>query len=367
MYRNTLLRPLRKRIIYLFSVILLFLLPVLSSYIIYNCYNTSTLTKPIDVTIVQPNIDPYIKFDSDFQQQLDDMIVLAAQRTDTSSNYLILPETAIVEDIWENDMHSSWSIRHLRKFCRKFPQLTLITGASTGYYYSPKEKRSPTARKFAKSDQWYESYNTALQLDTSKNICIYHKSKLVPGVERMPFPKWLGWLSDYAIDLGGTKGSLGIQTERTVFRSKNGAIAPVICYESIYGAYIAQYIRNGAEYIFVMTNDGWWGDTPGYKQHLSYARLRAIETRKSIARSANTGISCFINPLGDIQQPQAWWQPAVIRQKMSSVKGLTFYVLFGDYIAITMAWVTIACTLWVSFRLVARKRKAQQLLRTENT
>src|SRR5207247_2436074 len=111
-----------------------------------------------------------------------------------------------------------------------------------------------------------------------------------------------------SIDLGGTSGSLGMQKERTVFKTQSTInnpqsaifIAPAICYESIYGDFLSAYIRNGAEFIAVITNDGWWGDTPGYIQHENYARLAAIEFRRDIARSANTGISCFINQKGDI-------------------------------------------------------------------
>src|SRR5574343_444659 len=74
----------------------------------------------------------------------------------------------------------------------------------------------------------------------------------------------------------------------------NLKLAPAVCYESVYGDFMAKYIRSGAEVICIITNDGWWGNTPGHRQHLAYAKLRAIETRKQIIRSANTGISCFV-------------------------------------------------------------------------
>ncbi len=173
---------------------------------------------------------------------------------------------------------------------------------------------------------------------------------MVPGVEKMPFPNQLHFLEKFALDLGGTSGSLGMQDERTVFVSKNGPgkVAPVICYESIYGDYVGQYIRNGADYIFIMTNDGWWGDTPGYKQHLLYGRLRAIETGKSIARSANTGISCFINQRGDITQPQDWWTASAIKETLYSNEGTTFYTRHGDYIANAMVVLSLGGILFAT-------------------
>jgi apolipoprotein N-acyltransferase len=134
--------------------------------------------------------------------------------------------------------------------------------------------------------------------------------------------------------MGGTMGSLGIQANRTVFTgNENIKVAPVICYESVYGDYVTEYIRNGANFIFIITNDGWWDNTPGHKQHLSYARLRAIETRRCIARSANTGISCFIDETGAITQATNWWEKAVIEAKLKPNDQLTIFVRFGDILS----------------------------------
>ena len=74
---------------------------------------------------------------------------------------------------------------------------------------------------------------------------------------------------------------------------------------------------------------------------MSFARLRAIETRRSIARSANTGISCFINQRGDIFQPTGWWVDAVIEGTINTNDELTFYVKYGDYIARISLFVSV--------------------------
>ena len=176
-------------------------------------------------------------------------------------------------------------------------------------------------------------------MDTS-GVQLYHKSKLVQGVEMMPFApilKHFKWLS---INLGGVSGSLGSQSERSVFRSNQAQVAPIICYESIYGEYVLDYVRSGADLLSIITNDGWWKDTPGYRQHLVYASLRAIETRRAIARSANTGTSAFIDPLGNIIQPTSWWEPAVIQQELPLHRGITFYTIYGNYIGRLAAFVS---------------------------
>ncbi len=135
----------------------------------------------------------------------------------------------------------------------------------------------------------------------------------------------------------------GIQDDREVFAVPGSSIlaAPVICYESVYGAYVGDYVKNGANLLCIITNDGWWDDSPGYRQHLSYARLRAIEHRRDIARSANTGISGFINQRGEIVQSSTWWREAVLKQEVSLNEQKTLYTLMGDYIYATAAFVSV--------------------------
>lgn len=146
----------------------------------------------------------------------------------------------------------------------------------------------------------------------------------------MPFPTLLKPLESLAINLGGTMGSIGTQEERSVFNDSLNkvCIAPIICYESIYADYVTEFIRLGANLIFIITNDGWWQDTPGYIQHLNFARLRAIENRRQIARSANTGTSCFIDEFGNIEQATPWWKEALISKNMSKNLELTFFSIW---------------------------------------
>ena len=198
-------------------------------------------------------------------------------------------------------------------------------------------------------DKYYYAYNTAFQLDTGANIQIHHKSKLTPGVETMPSWGFLKPIEKMAVNLGGTIGTLGAEDHPVIFTdSENIQTAPIICYESVYGEFVVKTIRKGAGLIFVITNDGWWGNTPGYKQHFLFSVLRAIETRRSIACSANTGISAFIDQRGDVFQRTAWWEPAVIRQKINVNDEITYYVKNGDYIARISAFVS-ALVLIISF------------------
>lgn len=360
-YRNTSLRPVKKRLWYGITCGAVVIVPIVSSLIYYHTLEKATGVEKINVTVVQPNIDPYNeKFAGGFQKQLQKMLMLAAEKTDEKTDYLVLPETALVESLWEDNLPNTWSIRELRRFLKKYPNLKIVSGASTYKRYEPGEKLSATARKFEQMEGYYDAYNTGIQLDAdSTQVQVYHKSKLVPGVEKMPFPAVFKYLEKFAVDLGGISGSLGMQDERTVFKSAGSTtgVAPVICYESIYGEYVTQYIKNGADFIFIITNDGWWDDTPGYKQHLLYGRLRSIETRKGIARSANTGISCFISPRGDISQQTGWWVPAVIRAEVTSFKGETFYTRWGDYLPRIGAFISLFAISAAFFRWLRKRKK----------
>jgi apolipoprotein N-acyltransferase len=334
-------RPWKKSIIPASTAVLLIFIPILLSYNLYNRYQEKSW--PIDVVVVQPNFDPYTEqFNRDIGESVITNLNLALEKLDNRTDFIASPESTIQESIWEEHIKESKSIRLLQDFITQHPNIGIVIGASTFQQYDEGDKISATARKFKNSDGYYDAYNTALYVDISGDVGIHHKSKLTPGVEKMPLAKLMKPFERFAINLGGTVGSLGSDPERTVFtRHKDGLkIAPVICYESVFGEYVTEYIHKGANLIFVITNDGWWGDSPGHRQHLTFSRLRAIETRRSIARSANTGISCFIDQRGDMFQATKYWEPAVIRQEINANDEYTFYVRYGDYIARVSGFVT---------------------------
>ncbi len=310
-----------------------------------------------EVVIVQPNIDPYVdKFDGmPPLVQVERMIQLAEEKITPNTAFVVFPETAVVESVDEAYPMNNGSMQRLAAFLKKHPQVTLISGADSYYFFGKDEKPSITARE-ANKNMFYDAYNSAFSLDTSLKPEFYHKSKLVPGVELMPYPKIFGFLSKVAVDLGGTSGGLGRQDSAQLFRTPHGKIAPVICYESIYGEYVGDFAKLGANAIFIITNDGWWGNTDGYKQHLQYARLRAIETGLPVIRSANTGISAYINPQGYIEQQTEWWKPAVLRASFPLTGTPTFYVQYGDLLAKGALFAAILTLLYSITRIFYRTK-----------
>ena len=134
-------------------------------------------------------------------------------------------------------------------------------------------------------------------------------------------------------------------------------VAPIICYESVFGSYVTGYVKNGAEALFIITNDGWWKNTDGYLQHLYFASLRAIESRRPVARAANTGISCLIDIRGRRTAESEWWTPATIRGEFVPETRITPYVKYGDYLLKISVVISAAVLLLVFVILPLRKKK----------
>jgi len=319
---------------FFFSTIGLLILPTLLSLQIRKNYAQKEISgNKQEVVIIQPNTDPYEKIGgAQFDRLLGEMISLSRKATDSSTRLLIWPETALYTNsgLDESRLKESGALAPLFDFLKEYPQLHLLTGIESYQLFD--HKNSLYARAIPNSSQYYEAYNAAVLLNHNGPLHFYHKSMLVPGVETLP--RFLLFLGPVFEQFGGSTGGYVRQEERTTIPvADHFLLAPAICYESIYGEYISKYIANDADLIAIITNDGWWGNTPGYKQHMSYARLRAIETRRWVARSANTGISCFIDPFGNVLNPLPWWKADVIKAEIPSRTEKTFYVKYGDHIS----------------------------------
>ena len=317
------------------SGVLALLVPLFLSAFMYNHYEEKE--DPVDVLVVQPNNDPYSEqYGLKPEEVVDRVYNLIDECGDTLVDFIVLPESVIQErNVFERQLMKSHSVRSVVGYMEKYPGSAMCIGAATYKLFQEWEELSPSARLISRTKQYYDAYNTIYYIDNASEIQLYHKSKLTPGVESMPMIKYLPFIEKLALDLGGTVGSLGIDMERRPFYNvyNDIQVAPCICYESVFGEFMSGFVANGAKVIFIMTNDGWWKDTPGHRQHMSYAVLRAIETRRSVARSANTGISCFINQRGDIVEQTPYWVKTAIRREINANDEITFYVRYGDYFA----------------------------------
>ena len=310
----------------------LILLPVIVSLIIYAGYRETK--RPYEIVVVQPNIDPYNeKFSGSDDEQLAAIMDLADKKVSRQTQLVIAPETALYPngEIVEDELHQKTGFHLLMERRARWHNASFLIGASTFKFFDIKNSRA--SRKLPDGPGYYESYNTSILFKENRTPLFVHKSKLVLGVEKIPFSHIFPWLEEKSIELGGTSGSLGIEDNGpSVMKSGQVIFAPVICYESVYGGFVRSQCKQHADFIAIITNDGWWGDTPGYKQHFAFARLRAVENRKYVARSANTGKSGFINQRGDVVQETGWWYETAQSQKIQLNNKRTLYQILGDYL-----------------------------------
>jgi len=338
------------------AAVITFLLPLVVS--LYRYYTYQEQNDPSNIVVAQPNIDPYAKESSiPAGDQLKILTHLSDSLAQVNTEFFIWPETAIADQTNEDAIRSNRYFLQTQQFLHRYANGNVITGIESFKIYN--KRATATASPFNdNSGQFYDNFNAAVAIENSAEVQFYHKSKLVPGVESLPFGSILSFLKPVFEHLGGATGSYGSDREAKVFYSQSGiGVDPVICYESIYGEYVAQSVRKGAQFIAIITNDGWWGNTSGKDQHLDYAKLRAIETRRWVCRSANTGISAFINQRGDVVQRTKWWTRTALKQNINLNSDLTFYVTYGDYLPKAGSLLAILIVLLVLVKMRVRADK----------
>lgn len=322
--------------------------PIVASLAMYWSYEPAA--ESVEVSVLQPNVDCYEeKFSGSELAQTKNIVELLAQ-VPSSSQVAVLPETALPERLDDDEPLEGRIIGEFASIIqREHPQTMLVTGATTIKQYDSQTKPTSTAR--AGWGGYYDVYNSAVAVNADGEQSLHHKMRLVIGVEAMPFTGFL----DKFVNLGGITGQLGRNDKAAVFDKGGVKYGPAICYEGIYGDCFARFAREGAEVMLVMSNDGWWGNTPGHRRLFDYCRLRAIETRRAIARSANTGVSGFINARGDIIQSLGWDKRGVLTQSVEVREEITTYVAYGDWVGRMSLLVAVLGVLYYSAYSIKRK------------
>ena len=311
--------------------------PMLISLVKYNNFDEKPIGS-VNVLMLQPELDPYTeKYSKDSLTILNDLLTLAETNSKGQIDYYIGPETSIpgFGSISENGFEQSMLLNTVKGFLSRHPKSVFATGISSHRFYTDENEKSETAYQTSEG-MYVDSYNSAVQIIPNQKVEVYHKGKLVPGVEIFPYINVLKpLLGDAMLNLGGTTASLGVDKKRTAFGNpyNPGKLAPIICYESIYGEFVTDYVKEGANFLAIMTNDSWWGVTQGHQQLMAYARLRAIETRREIARAANSGISAHINARGDVLADTLYGDKTTLFAKVNLYEGLTFYTRAGDLLS----------------------------------
>ncbi len=315
------------------SLLVLIALPIMLSLWIFEKYEIRGKEK--EVLLLQPNVDPYTeKYDTPNYLITKELLKQADSLITPNTEYIIAPETVLAESVPFDQFSNSPGRYLIMKYLQIHPKAQLLWGIDTYNFILNEKEVSPSSNQY-KDGVWVDFYNAALFITNQPDFQKYYKSKLVVGIENLPYKAILEpLLGNIMIDLGGTVSTKATQEDRSVFVSNDGTkVGPIICYESVYGEYVTDYVKNGAQFLAIITNDAWWNETQGHKQHLSFASLRSIETRRDIARSANTGISAFINQKGEIVARTEYGEKTTLKGKVHLNDRQTFYVKFGDLIA----------------------------------
>ena len=312
-------------------------LPMIISLVKYENFNEKPIGS-VNVLMLQPELNPYTeKYSKDSLTILNDLLTLAETSSKGQIDYYLGPETSLpgFGSISETGFEQSELLNKVKEFLVKHPKSVFATGISSHKFYKNESEKTATSYQTSQGI-FVDSYNSAVQIIPNQKVEVYHKGKLVPGVEIFPYVNVLKpLLGDAMLNLGGTVASLGIDKERKVFSNSfnKGKIAPIICYESIYGEFTGEYVKKGANFLGIMTNDSWWGVTQGHQQLMAYARMRAIETRREIARSANSGISAHINARGDVVSDTFYGDKTTLFAKVNLYNKITFYTKAGDLLS----------------------------------
>jgi len=281
--------------------------------------------------IIQPNINPWIKWKENSRVLTEDYAQLIRDISLKNNNLdiIIFPEAAVTYYILDPMNESKYDVLKNLIDSIKTP---VLMGAPDLSIYTDTLNAPADAPKY-NSKYRYSSFNSAILLEKEKNkseLQKYNKIKLVAASERMPHQDKLKFLKNII------KWSVGISSyeigkDTTIFNLNNKfTFNTAICYESIYPEFFSEFVKKGADFCVVITNDGWWGKLFGTYQHNQYSVLRAIENRRWIVRCANTGISCYIDPYGNMLQKTEINERALITEDIGIRKQQTFYTWYGD-------------------------------------
>ncbi|HEX9615324.1 MAG TPA: apolipoprotein N-acyltransferase [Bacteroidota bacterium] len=319
-------------------LVFLYVVPLVYGAIRRNQFDSLTGETAVSVGIVQPNIDPYEKwgegFESKWESYVKQLTILYEETRKLSKDSLDLvvwPETAIPFYIL------------LPQNAEYFNQLKheidlggtpVFTGIPDGQYMDSAQATA-SAKWIPQTGKFFEGYNAAtLFVPYQMHGPVYRKVLLVPFAERVPYAETVPFLIDlvrWSVGLG----SWGKGTERLVYSLKTRGgdttrFAGMICYELVFPSYVRSLAERGAEFMLVLSNDSWWGNTSGARQLAAYTVLRAVETRKWIVRCANGGISGMIDPAGRMYNETGMFEAATFSGTIKAMDKETFYVRHGD-------------------------------------
>ena len=347
----------------LLSLILIIIIPLIYGFNIISEYNHTKLLqneRNIKIGLIQLNVNPWQKWESETfglikkHQNIQDSLQRAYGHFDLG----VWSETAIT--YYGVDFNQRHNFKSVQDWINS-DSTALLTGFADIFVYSDKSQAPITARFWGDSSQVYEAFNSALLLNSSPNDNlnpqIYHKMRLTPFSERIPYAEtfkfalsWLEW------GVGISSWGKGTDQKNLILQNKKDTvkIGTIICIESIYPLFVRNYILKGAEILVVITNDAWYDHTFGPEQHFCISAMRAIETRRYIARCANSGITGFIKPTGETLKTAPQYASVAIADEIPLLNNKSIYMYMGNFLPIVA---TVLSLISLFYAVIIKHRK----------
>ena len=318
-----LVQPERKHLIYTLAAFFIF--PIWSIFSLTQI--ESDESRPVEVAIVQPNTDSYQSLGGhpNLESLIEHLLRLSNEARSEQTDLIIWPENAIASNLIIDSPFFDRVKDSLNVW-----ETNLIAGTGLFNFYD--DENRPQVYRETANGRSYNVYNSALYFQPSQPTKVYRKTELVPIVERFPFVEffqnvdlfgWVNWPDIAGYGRGTTPDLFNVVEQHT---------PALICYDSVFSGLVNRFVDEGADFLTIITNDGWWGDSHGHIQHFAFARLRAIEHRMWIARSANNGISGIISPDGKVQIQTEYWTEDAFRFTIYGNPNRTFYSRHGNWI-----------------------------------
>ena len=332
----------RIRNTFLTAIVLVFVLPNFYTPTVDKERLTKITKRNINVGIVQPNIDPWDKWEgantlTGRWKQVQNYLQLIGENANDSTDIVVLPESAILLNL-----PSFYQQFYEFKNITDSLNVAVISGYAKVKYYE--EMNAPVTSSVIKgTNVRYDSFNSIMFTEPGTNeVQSYSKMRLVPLAERIPYAEKVPFLIE-PLRWGVGISNWGKGSDSTIFYSHkfNVKFLAMVCYESIFPEFVSSFVNKGAEFLVFITNDSWWGNTSGARQHQQYAVLRAIENRRWVVRCANGGISSFIDPFGNAYDKTGMYVQAYIQHKIMPLTERTYYSQHGDWLARICASITL--------------------------
>ncbi|MBN2571644.1 MAG: apolipoprotein N-acyltransferase [Ignavibacteriales bacterium] len=335
-------------------VILLIIIPLIYGIIKISNYTDST--DKIKVGLIQPNFNPVKRFEiGTAQDQLNIYFELSERAIAQGAEIVVWPETAV--PIYLLSGGYDYEVQLIHQFIDS-NNVFLLTGMPDILYLDEREE-IPIGAKTMSDGTFYTTHNSILLFTPhSKEVQRYQKMLLVPFGEHVPLVEYIPFLGDlikWNVGISSWNVGKNIVNFKLDIKNKsdvdklnkigkdNIKINAVVCIESIYPDFIAQFIQKGADFIAIVTNDSWYSNSSGPYQHKEFATLRAIENHRYVVRCALGGISCIINPLGEVLADTKMFTRDVLVGEVGLETELTFYtenpLLIPILVSIYSVWI----------------------------